>query len=56
MSRLQQQLKQIVKKSKVMKEGIGENEDHDLVEIDRALDEVIDESVSNLLDQIVGGE
>ena len=53
MSRLEEQLTRIVKFSSVLREEDKENEDRDLVEINKALDKAVDEQIDETVDKIL---
>lgn len=56
MAKLSDQLTRIVKFSKIMKEGIAEDEDRDLLEIDKSLEKTLDESLNASVENLVKGD
>lgn len=56
MARLVDQLTRIVKFSKIMKEGIVDDEDKDLLEIDNSLEKTLDESLNLCVENLIKGD
>jgi len=55
-AKLSEQLKRMVKTSSVLREGIEEDEDQDLAEIDRGLELATEETTNEVIDKLLSGD